>query len=114
MAATTITEGATKNIIPNDLECANFVFCLLCGLNRRLYRGDRCVTVTALAAEHEHDCFADDLKVKPERRIADIPLIEGVLFFGGDELSTIHLRPPSYPGSDHQPRGRVRWLVVRQ
>src|SRR5262249_9370979 len=74
---------------------------LLRGLSARPYRSAvrLRLSVAALASQHEYDCLADDLEVKPQRRIADIPLVECVFFFRGDELSTVHLCPACYPGA---------------
>src|SRR6185312_6306305 len=66
-----------------------------------------------MPSEHpkRHQC---DFEVKPERRVANVPLVKFLLFLLGDELGAIDLSPASNSRTNRQPQRGVRGLILRQ
>src|SRR5947208_6907311 len=66
-----------------------------------------------MPSEHpeRHQC---DFEVKPERRMADVPLVKLLLFLFGDELGAIDLSPSGNSWTNRKPQRGVRGLILRQ
>ena len=67
--------------------------------------------IAPIACQNNHERAQDDGDVEPRRCIAHIPFVQRVLFFGGDKLAAMDLRPPREPRRYAQTQAMLGRLV---
>ena len=83
-------------------------------LTSKSKRGRKAIFVASIAPQHSKDGSPNDLGIKPQASVSDIPLIQSVFFLNVDKFATVDLRPSGQPRRNGEAQRRLGWLIHRE